>query len=209
MQTWDITSCSAKKTMHQTLKERLRKRIESSPQEVFLRKDFEHLGNYRQLSRALDALQSEAVVVRAGYGVYLRPKLVSVETAVRKVRERLGHRVNRQLTVAGTTVVLGAKAVERTNDQDRLDRRKLVMARTILKLCSIDEIRRKSLENIRRWNESGVWVSAHDEWRKILEHGSDREVIEAMTGEDERANRLRQSAPYSGLLNTATLERLH
>lgn len=209
MQTWDIESCIAGIIMHQTLKDRLRERIESSPQEVFLRKDFEHLGNYRQLSRALGALQGESVVVRAGYGVYLRPQLASVEQAVKKVRERLGHRVNRQLTVAGTTVVLGAKAVERGNDQDRLDRRKLVMARAILKLCTIEEIRRKSLENIRRWNDGGVWVSAHDEWRKILEQGTDREVIAAMTGEDERANRLRQSAPYSGLLNTATLERLH
>lgn len=195
--------------MHQTLKDQLKERIAQSPQDVFLRKDFAHFGTYRQLSRALEALQSERVVVRAGYGVYLRPQIDSVEVAIKKVRERLGQRVKRELTVSGRTIILGVKAGERGNEQDRLDRRKLAMARTILKLCSLDDIRRKSLENIRRWNESGVWVSAHEEWRRILEQGSDQELVDTMIGDDERANRLRQSAPYSGLLNLTTLERLH
>lgn len=195
--------------MHQTLKQQLKERIESSGQQVFLRKDFEHLGTYRQLSRALGALQDEEIVVRAGYGIYMRPELTAIETAISKVRERLGRRVKRHLTISGITIVIGEFSAGRTNKQTQLDEQKLNRARHLLQLCTLNQIRRKSLENIKRWNDKGTWVSAHDEWRQLMENGTDEEVIAAMTGTDQRSNRLRQSAPYVGLLDPEQLERLH
>lgn len=69
-------------------------------------------------------------------------------------------------------------------------------------------IRRRSLDNLDRWKSSGVWCSAYDEWRKILERGSDEALFGAMVGADERGNRLRQSPPYAGMLPSGVLERL-
>lgn len=194
--------------MNLTIKDQVRERIETSPQQVFLRKDFENLGTYRQLSRVLGALQEEEVVVRAGYGVYIRPEVSTVETAVRQVRERLGRRVKRYLTIAGITVALGeTKPV--VNKQTQLDERKLATAKRVLQLCTVQQIRRKSLANIERWTGKGTWVSAFDEWRQLMEQGTDEEIVAVMTGSDERSNRLRQSAPYAGLLDLDQLEQLH
>lgn len=71
----------------------------------------------------------------------------------------------------------------------------------ILKHFDIQTIRAKGLSNMERWEANGVWVSAHEEWKIILTDGSDDEVIAFMTGTDERCVRLRQSAPYVGLLD--------
>lgn len=195
--------------MQQTLKQQLKQRIESSKQEVFLRKDFESLGTYRQLSRALGALQDEEIVVRAGYGVYVRPEMTAVETAVSKVRERLGRRVKRYLTISGITVLLGENDTGRVNKQTQLDEKKLSNAKRVLQLCTLDQIRKKSLINITRWNSRGTWVSAHDEWRVLMEKGTDAEIIAVMTGTDERSNRLRQSPPYVGLVDIDQFGGLH
>lgn len=160
------------------------------------------LGNYRQLSRVLGELQDEEVVVRAGYGVYMRPSGMAVETAIRSVRERLGRRVKRQITVSGVTVALGETRNAEKNPQTKLDAKKLNTAKRVLQRCSLAEIRKKSLANIARWIEQETWVSALDEWRALMEKGSDAEVIAVMIGTDQRSNRLRQSAPYVGLLKS-------
>ena len=57
-----------------------------------------------------------------------------------------------------------------------------------------------------RWQSNGVWVSAFEEWRKLMTEGSDDQVLAVMTGEDQTANRLRQSAPHAGLLTQAEVE---
>ena len=44
----------------------------------------------------------------------------------------------------------------------------------------------------RRNRQSGAWCSAYDEWTALIETGSDAELLAAMLGHDDRANRLRQ-----------------
>ncbi|NTB05900.1 hypothetical protein [Agrobacterium tumefaciens] len=196
--------------MQTTIKDRVKASIRASQNQVFLRKDFEHLGTYRQVSRALSDLQGERTLVRAGYGVYMRPIEADTKQVVNSVRARLGsRRVKRHIVVNGTTVLVGERSQNVRNTHDELDDKKLRMARLIVRQFSIATIRERCLANLRRWNENGVWVSAHDEWRTILERGSDEEVIAAMTGTDQRANRLRQTPPYSGLIERSALEVMH
>lgn len=192
--------------MQTTLAERLKSNIEKSRETVFLRDDFTKLGGtYRQLSRALCQLQQDRVVVRIGYGLYMRPTSIDVDRGVKQVKLRLGHRVRREVTISGITVQLGAPPEPRSQ-QDVQDQRKLIMARRVAERFPLEVIRQCSLNNMDRWERQGVWVSAFDEWRKILMQGSDQQVLEFMTGEDQRSNRLRQSAPYAGLLTQAEVE---
>lgn len=192
--------------MEATLKERLKNAIKKSRHNVFLRDDFVKLGGtYRQLSRALSELQSEQVVVRAGYGLYMRPTLLELEKGIEQVQQRLGQRVRREVTIGGISVQLGMSS-RMHNKQDLQDRRKLAMARLITEKFAVPVIRHRSLENMARWQKNGVWVSAFEEWRELLTSGTDQQVLAVMTGLDEKANRLRQSAPYAGLLTQAEVE---
>jgi len=86
------------------------------------------------------------------------------------------------------------------NAHEYLDYQKLLVARAVLESVDVPTIRHKSISNLDRWNAQGTWCSAHDEWREIMTSGSDADVFAAMTGLDERANRLRQSPPYVGLI---------
>lgn len=193
---------------HLTVAQRLKAYIESAPSKVFLRRDFAHLGSARQVSRALALLQDEELIVRGGYGVYMRPDAMTVEAAVHMVRERLGRRAKRLLIISGINVALGETSSGRANRQTLLDAKKLATAMRVVQCCSLDQIRRQSLANIQRWNRMGVWVSAHDEWRLLMEHGTDQEIVAVMTGSDERSNRLRQSPPYAGLVEPVSLSKI-
>lgn len=194
------------KTMGATLAERLKFTIRRSRKRVFLRDDFTKLGaTYRQLSRALSQLQKEGVVVRTGYGLYMRPTVSDVEQGVKEVQRRLGSRVRREVTINGVTVQLGTPAAS-INKQDVQDRRKLNMALRITEKFPLSVIRQRSLDNMDRWQSNGVWVSAFEQWRKLMTEGSDDQVLAVMTGKDQTANRLRQSAPYAGLLTQAEVE---
>lgn len=188
----------------QTIMQRLRTCIEQASIPVFLRRDFAHLGSARQLSRALAVLRDEELIIRAGHGLYLRPDVLSLEAAVRAVRDRIGHRVKRFITISGVIVAMGETS-DRPNRQTLLDAKKLASAKRVVQCCTVDQIRRKSLANIERWNSKGTWVSAYDEWRLLMESGSDQEIIAVMTGSDERCNRLRQSPPYVGLVEPVDL----
>ncbi|MES1188450.1 MAG: AbrB/MazE/SpoVT family DNA-binding domain-containing protein [Myxococcales bacterium] len=88
----------------------------------------------------------------------------------------------------------------RPSTQEMLDELKRRLAVAVTARCTANEIRAHSLANLQRWKESGAWISAYDEWRQILESGDDGRLFAAMLGRDERSNRLRQSAPYVGLL---------
>jgi antitoxin component of MazEF toxin-antitoxin module len=92
---------------------------------------------------------------------------------------------------------------------DALDELKRQLAAAVTARCSANAIRAQSLANLRRWKENGAWVSAYDEWQRILESGDDGELFAAMLGRDERANRLRQSPPYVGLLPREEVTRLN
>ncbi len=58
-----------------SLKFKMLERMQAMPVNVFLRRDFKDLGEYRQLSRAFRALISEQKLVRIGTGVYARARL--------------------------------------------------------------------------------------------------------------------------------------
>jgi hypothetical protein len=192
--------------MHrQTVEQRLQQWIEVAPTRIFLRSDFAHLGSARQLSRALAVLQEANLIARAGHGLYVRTDEMPVETILLDARARLGPRSRRLITILGVTVAIGQRQ-PRLDRHALLDAKKLASAERVIQSCTIDQIRRQSLANIARWNGEGTWVSAHDEWRRLMEHGTDQDVIAVMTGTDERSNRLRQSAPYVGLVTPVSIE---
>lgn len=189
----------------QTITQRVRAYIEMAPTQTFLRRDFAHFGSVRQVSRCLSALLYDGLIVRAGQGLYLREDLTTIEAALSAIRDRLGRRARRLVVISGVTVAIGETRA-RPNQQTVLDAKKLASAKRVVQCCTVDQIRRKSLENLRRWNSNGTWVSAHDEWRLLMEHGTDQEVIAVMTGTDQRSNRLRQSPPYVGLVEPVNLK---
>ena len=78
---------------------------------------------------------------------------------------------------------------------------KLRHALQVVECFTPRQIRAKALANLHRWKASGAWVSAYDEWERILRDGDDGELFAAMLGRDERSARLRQSMPYVGLLS--------
>lgn len=196
--------------MHYSVKDKLKAKVRASKAPVFLRADFAHLGHDRQISRALSELEREQILVRAGYGVYMRPVAeVEVDQLVAAVKARLGRRVNRLVTFGDTTVQLGVRARGRQNAQSQLDSFKLEFAQAVLRAVDLATLRRRSLANLERWRASGSWCSAFAEWQALMTNGSDAEVVAAMTGSDETANRLRQSAPYVGLLPRNSAEHLN
>jgi antitoxin component of MazEF toxin-antitoxin module len=96
----------------------------------------------------------------------------------------------------------------RRNAQELLDELKLSSALEVVRRFTPEEIRRHSRKNLLRWKVSGVWSRACDEWRRIIEGGDDGELLKILVGRDERANRLRQSSPYVGMLPREVVRRL-
>lgn len=92
---------------------------------------------------------------------------------------------------------------------DAIDELKRRLAAAVTARCSTHEIRAQSLANLRRWRQAGAWVSAYSEWQQIIESRDDGELFAAMLGRDERANRLRQSPPYVGLLPREQVKQLN
>jgi antitoxin component of MazEF toxin-antitoxin module len=95
------------------------------------------------------------------------------------------------------------------SSQGALDELKRNLAAAVTARCSAHEIRAHSLANLHRWKQNDAWVSAYDEWQRLLESGSDGELFATMLGRDEHANRLRQSPPYVGLLPLGEVKRLN
>ena len=97
----------------------------------------------------------------------------------------------------------------RLSAHEILDEHKRKLAAAVAARFPSALIRAQSLANLHRWKQNGAWVSAYDEWQRILEHGSDGELFTAMLGRDEQSTRLRQSAPYVGLLPREEVRRLN
>ena len=55
-----------------TLEERIARRITYSKREVFIRNDFEDLGDYDQVGRSLRQLVKKGKIVKIGYGLYAK-----------------------------------------------------------------------------------------------------------------------------------------
>jgi antitoxin component of MazEF toxin-antitoxin module len=90
-----------------------------------------------------------------------------------------------------------------------LDELKRVHALAVVRQFSAREIRAKILANLYRWKRQGVWVTAYDEWKAIAETEDEGALYASMLGRDEDAVRLRQSAPYVGLLPKEEVRRLN
>jgi antitoxin component of MazEF toxin-antitoxin module len=103
----------------------------------------------------------------------------------------------------------GIRPRQRRNAQELLDELKLSIALEVVRRYSPEEIRTRSGKNLRRWKASGVWSKAYEEWHHIIEGGDDGKLLKAMVGRDERANRLRQSMPYTGMLPREVVQRLN
>lgn len=87
-----------------------------------------------------------------------------------------------------------------------LDELRLQLAKEVLRTCPLEEIRRRSLANLDRWEKQGTW--GLPEWRTLLVSGTDEQLIAVMTGRDDRSVQLRQSMPYVGILSKETVRRL-
>jgi antitoxin component of MazEF toxin-antitoxin module len=90
-----------------------------------------------------------------------------------------------------------------------LDELKRKLAAEVVSRFTPKLIRAQSLANLSRWRKNGVWGPAYAEWQAILEGASDGDLFAAMLGRDEDSTRLRQSAPYVGLLPREVVTRLN
>ena len=91
----------------------------------------------------------------------------------------------------------------------KLDELRRSISLAIVRRFTPREIRAQILANLHRWERQGVWGAAYKEWRDIAEGKDDGELFAAMLGRDDDAVRLRQSAPFVGLLPKAEVRKLN
>ncbi len=103
----------------------------------------------------------------------------------------------------------GIRPLARRSAHQALDEHKLRLSAAVAAQFTAQHIRAHSLANLNRWKRGGSWVSAYAEWQKLLERGDDGELFAVLLGRDDRANRLRQSPPYVGLLPREEVRRLN
>jgi antitoxin component of MazEF toxin-antitoxin module len=90
-----------------------------------------------------------------------------------------------------------------------LDEHRRMIALAVIRNFTPREIRAQILANLRRWKGQGVWGGAYEEWQRIAANDDDGELFAAMLGRDENAIRLRQSAPFVGLLPRDEVRKLN
>lgn len=95
------------------------------------------------------------------------------------------------------------------SSHEALDEHKRRLAAAVASRFTANHIRAHSLGNLHRWKKIGAWVSAYAEWEKILRGADDGELFAVLLGRDERSVRLRQSAPYAGLLPRGEVRKLN
>ena len=85
----------------QPLEKRIARRIARKKTNVFLRRDFEDLGGYDQVGRALKCLTAKGRLVNIGYGLYARTAIspISGRTVVAKPLPSLAHEALERLDV--------------------------------------------------------------------------------------------------------------
>jgi hypothetical protein len=84
-----------------------------------------------------------------------------------------------------------------------------VLALAVIRKFTPREIRAQILANLSRWKAQGVWGGAYEEWLQIAATADDGGLFAAMIGRDENAVRLRQSAPFVGLLPKEDVRKLN
>jgi antitoxin component of MazEF toxin-antitoxin module len=92
---------------------------------------------------------------------------------------------------------------------EQLDEHKRRLAAAVVSRFTAQRIRAHGLGNLHRWKANGVWNSAYDEWKRMLEQADDGELFALMLGRDERSNQMRQSPPYVGMLSREEVTRLN
>jgi Antidote-toxin recognition MazE, bacterial antitoxin len=90
-----------------------------------------------------------------------------------------------------------------------LDEHRRALSLAIVRRFTPREIRAQVLANLHRWRAQGVWGEAYREWQDIARSEDDGGLFAAMLGRDENAIRLRQSAPFVGLLPKDEVRRLN
>ncbi|HEX5458847.1 MAG TPA: AbrB/MazE/SpoVT family DNA-binding domain-containing protein [Steroidobacteraceae bacterium] len=90
-----------------------------------------------------------------------------------------------------------------------LDELRRSIALAVVERHTPREIRAQILANLHRWKQQGVWGRAYEEWRDIASDNDDGRLFAVMLGRDERAVRMRQSAPFVGLLPKEEVRRLN
>jgi len=83
------------------------------------------------------------------------------------------------------------------------------VALAVVRNFTARQIRAQILANLHRWKRQDVWGEAYEEWRKIATSDDDGALFSAMLGRDEDAIRLRQSAPFVGLLSKDEVRKLN
>lgn len=183
-----------------TVIDQVKTQILSMKDHVYLRCDFNVLGNRSLINRALKCLVSEYKLLHVSHGIYVKANAkVSLEKLGYIIRKRLGKNPDRVITIGSSTIHIG-KTITLKNSHTHLDQFKLKMAKAVIEQFSIAQIRKSSLKNLAHWRSIGSWCSAYAEWENIMRHGQDETIIYLMTSEEEPANRLRQSPPFVGLL---------
>lgn len=61
-----------------SLKQQVEQLINSAKQDVFLRADFDQLGGYDQVGRALRELVADGKLLKIGYGLYAKARISSI-----------------------------------------------------------------------------------------------------------------------------------
>lgn len=61
-----------------SIQERIERTLNTSNAKVFVRKEFDKFGSYDQVGRVLRSIMAKGLLVKAGYGIYVRAKKSSV-----------------------------------------------------------------------------------------------------------------------------------
>jgi antitoxin component of MazEF toxin-antitoxin module len=113
----------------------------------------------------------------------------------------------------GDELELGAQGIRPSArggfSHQKLDELRRSIALAVVRRHTPREIRAQILANLHRWKDRGVWGRAYEEWQDIASGGDDGRLFAAMLGHDDEAVRLRQSAPFVGLLPKEQVRRLN
>jgi antitoxin component of MazEF toxin-antitoxin module len=139
-----------------------------------------------------------------------------MRTSIRRIGNSLGVLIPRPVLAAwglgeGDALELTETGIRvpTSSMQERLDDLKRRIAVEVAANFPPALIRAHSLGNLHRWERQGAWVPAYEEWRTLICSGDDGALFSAMLGRDERANELRQSPPYVGMLPREVIKRLN
>jgi len=94
------------------------------------------------------------------------------------------------------------------SDHRRLELRSLALHRAVADMLRREPLAiERALSNLARWETSvqGSWIS---EWRELL-LGPRERLLTFLTEQSERADRLRQSSPFAGVLPASVRRRIY